>query len=331
MLAGASGPLGESLRAWAVVVLIVLVAGCLSPSAPTATAPAPDAPSVAGSTALTNASVVPAPLWRTGDAWEVTTKGGGAQHATLVVTSASSDAYTLGTSDAQLASFDAIFDISYLGKIRAEDLAGAQKGAPVAFFAFPMRDGLTWSATWDGLPVTMTASYDASKPGFAIVATANGKPYATYDYVPALKWWSHLDFAEGYGLKVDRLVENWTGSVATATAKQVFNSTTIFPVATLNTQTFHVDERQTFLLVALQGGAKAYARSYQLVDPNGTAYPSGAPQTDAQPSGGFTFSQAQLPAVPGDWKISAPAAHSNDGYFALDVHEVAIQLRPFPG
>src|SRR5581483_6852457 len=96
---------------------------------------------------------------------------------------------------------------------------------------------------------------------------------------------------------------NWTGTLVSATAKQVLNSTTVFPVATLNTQTFHVDDRQTFVSVALAGGAKGYARAYQLVDPNGTAYPSSGPATDAQPTGGFAYVQAQYPAMPGDWKV----------------------------
>jgi hypothetical protein len=322
------------LRAVAIVLLAMLGAGCLSPNAPAATH-AEKAPAAAP--ALLNNSTVQAPVWRVGDAWTATSKNGASsEHVTFVVTAASSDAYTLATTSPTLAGYDAMFDISYLGKIRASDLAGGQHGNPVAFFAFPMRDGAAWSTTWDGQQATVVATYAPAiptaggQPGFTLVASVGGKPYATYDYVPALKWWSHLDFAAGYGLAIDGARDNWTGAIATATAKEVFNSTTVFPVATLNTQTFHVDDRQTFVSVQIQGGAKGYARAYQLVDPNGTAYPSGGPATDAQPSGGFAYDQAQYPALAGDWKISAPAAHTNDGYFALVAHEVAVSSRPFP-
>jgi hypothetical protein len=129
---------------------------------------------------------------------------------------------------------------------------------------------------------------------------------------------------------VTRHVENWTGQLSLGTAKELFNSTTAFPVATINTQQFHVDDRQSWLQVDVGGGAKGYARAYQLVDPNGTAYPSGGPAYDAQPSGGGVFSSAQYPALAGDWKITAPVAHTNDGYFALVVHEVAVEKRAFP-
>ncbi|GEM_PF-3837197 len=316
------------------VILLVGLAGCLGPSTISSANVEPRPSTPTGPAAMNNTTVVLAPVWRVGDAWETTSQGGG--RATLVVTAASGEGYALSTDDPTLAGYDAMLDVSYVGRIRASDLAGAQHDKPVAFFAFPMQDGSRWSATWDGLSVVMTATYSPSiataggSPGFSIVAQADGKPYATYDYVPALKWWSHLEFAAGYGLTVSRHVENWTGQVVTATAKEVFNSTTVFPVATLNTQTFHVDERQTFLQATFSGGAKTYARGYQLVDPNNTAYPSGGPATDAQPSGGGVYVSAQYPAAPGDWKVSAPVAHTNDGYFVMTVHEVALASRPFP-
>lgn len=331
---GHSAP-GEGLRGLAVGV-VLLLAGCLSPTAPTAEV-ASVTPTTVGLPPLANNSTVAVPVWNVGDAWDVSTSNlGASERSTFVVVAASNDAYQLATTSASLATFDAVLDVSYVGKIRASDLAGAQGDKTVTFFDFPLTDGKSWSATWDGVPTEIHAVFASAiataggQPGFQITATQAGKPYATYDYVPTLKWWSHIDFAGGYGLKVERATTNWTGAVAVATAKKVFDSDTVFPVATLNTQTFHVDERQTSLFLMMTGGAKTYARGYQLVDPNGTAYPSGGPTTDAQPSGGGVFQVEQFPAAPGDWKISAPVAHTSDGKFVLRVHEVALAKKQVP-
>jgi hypothetical protein len=192
------------LRGVAIVLIALGLTGCIGPSSTTTAdvAELPQAP-VAVASAINNSSAVEAPAWKAGDAWETTTRGAGNGRGTLVVASASSDSYLLATDNPTLAGYDAMYDVSYVGRVRASDLAGAQRDKPVQFFAFPMKNGALWSTTWDGAQVVMSATFTPSiptaggAPGFAIVATKDGKAYATYDYVPALKWWSHLDFAEG--------------------------------------------------------------------------------------------------------------------------------------
>jgi hypothetical protein len=333
----ASSGSGKGLRAMAVTLIALVAAGCLGPQDAPSASLMDATPAVTATPTLLNNSSVEAPVWAPGDAWEITTHGvGTGARETLVVASATSDSYLIATTSEQTATFDAAFDVSYVGKIRASDLAGAQKEKSVQFFDFPLTDGKAWSATWDGLKVGISAHFQPSiamaggRPGFSIVATHEGKEYATYDYVPALKWWSHLDFAEGYGIKIERATSNWTGMLVTATAKQVYNSETAVPVVTFNTETFKVDERQTTLMLTLGGGAKNYARSWQLIDPNGTTYPSGGPAYEVAQAGGGVFSTYTYPAVPGDWKISAPIAHDNTGSFLLTAHEIALAKKAFP-
>jgi hypothetical protein len=339
MLTPGSGDVGKGLRAIALSILLLAASGCLAPSdAPSASAEDLLPPAAPVPPALLNNSSVDVPEWLVGDAWETTSAGGGAagERVTFVVTAASRDGYVLSTTSESLAGYDAAFDISYVGKIRASDLAGAQKDKPVAFFSFPMTDGAHWSATWDGLIVNMTATFApaistaAGAPGFSIKAMSGDKPYATYDYVPSLRWWSHIDFAAGYGLKVERATRNWTGEITTATAKEIFHSGTEFPLATFNTMPYHVDEKQSYQLLSLAGGAAHYARAIQLIDPNNQPYTTKTAQTGAEPNGGFVFFTEQIPATPGDWKISSPIAHEAGGSFLLTIHELVIVKKPVP-
>lgn len=273
---------------------------------------------------------VEAPEWSVGDAWGVQNYGFGDFACTLVVTSASSG-YTLSPTCEELAQADAVFDVSYVGAIRGSDLAGAQQGQPVQFFAFPLSDGKTWTTTWDGLPITLTATFAPALaapgagvgPGYTIVgATAEGEEYVRYDYSPLLKWWTHIDFAQGYGLKVQRFQENWTGAFKAAVSKEVYAHAPPTP-GVFVPGAFSVSEGQTSLFVMFAGGAgMGYGYSLRLVDPAGNV------AWEAQDFGEATstFVATTIPApAPGEWKaLNAGSWNPQAGGFVLTVHEVLV-------
>ena len=267
------------------------------------------------------------PEWRVGDAWDVQLSGvEDGQRATFVVVAAEGSSYQLQSTSEQMATYDAMFDVSYLGRVRASDLAGHQQDQPVQFFSFPLSQGKTWTAQWDGLEVTLTAGFAPAiptplgpQPGFVIQGTTpDGQPYVEYDYVPALRWWSHIHFAEGYGFKVAGVRENWTGQYATATARTLLTLATGGPPA----GAFTVDEGQTTVALTLMGWAEAHARAVALVDPDHGERMGPAVSHSATPAGSFEV--LTFPAKPGQWKLAAPTAHHPNGGYAILVQQVAV-------
>ncbi|HWH07658.1 MAG TPA: hypothetical protein VNX21_00565 [Candidatus Thermoplasmatota archaeon] len=322
------------MRSVLVLTLALVAAGCIGPSEPvesasvTPTGVAAEAAGLVGAVLDRNASV-DAPEWRVGDAWTIESTGvGDAGPATLVVVAADAGSYQVRPSSEDLATFDAMFDISYVGRVRASDLAGHQQDQPVKFFDFPLRDGSAWSTTWDGLDVSLRAGFQPAiptplgpQPGFVIQGTtADGATYVEYDYVPALKWWSHLHFTEGYGFQVTGASSNWTGQYAVATAKTLL---ALASGAGAPAGTFTVDAEQTAVAMLLAGGAEAFVRGLVVVDPDNTEH--AGPDVEASPTPAGTFEVVLLPGKAGQWKVAAPAAHPPGGGFTLTFHQVAVQ------
>ena len=274
-----------------------------------------------------------APVWLLGDAWAVSTFGvGDEERAFLVVTDVASDSYTLSTTSESMAGFDAMFDVSYVGKIRASDLAGQQQGQPVKYFDFPLAEGKTWTTTWDGLEVALTAT--AAGTGFAVVGTVDGEPYVTYDYKPELKWWSRIEFVQDeYGMAVDRYEPGWTGEVLSATAEVVYEAAPTAPTATQGTGTFTIAEGQSYAMVTLVGGGMQWARAFGLLDPAGETYPTNTiTNFDSELAGPrFDFLQERIEARPGEWRVMLDGVHDPSGGFFLTVHQVAVAATPFAG
>lgn len=324
------------MRALLAVTVLALLSGCLAKDAPGATSAGAEAPledafvadAPEGAAALP-AAPAEAPVWLVGDAWSVTTFGGGSEErAAVVVTKADTESYVLETTSEQLAAYDAMNDISFLGRIRARDLAGFQQDAPIQFFDFPLADGKTWTTQWDMQEITLRAT--KAGDGFSIVGTSAEEAYVTYDYKPALKWWSKIEFAGGYGLRVDRFSPNWTGALATATAATVYESTTAIPTLTINTDQFTVSEGQTFLGLRVHGGGPAWARALTLMDPANQPYMTTTSNTEATATPMWVNYEEQIPAMPGTWRISAPVAHAPDSWWMVHVQEVAVGTKPFP-
>lgn len=317
------------------LALALLLAGCLgggddaSPGA-TSSASLEAGDVTAADETLAEALLDPTvvPRWNVGDAWSVTSHGFSEESFMLVVTAASGSAYTLASTSEQNAGFDAMFDVSYLGDIRASDLAGSQQGSPVLYYSWPLADGKTWVAAWDGLEVHLTATKSSSGDGgFTIVGKVDDVDYVHYDYVPALKWWSHLDFVrDGYGITIASFESGWTGEVAAAVAKEVYRAgPATAPTASANSGAFTIDEGQTFAMVTLVGGGAQWARVFSLVDPAGTPYQSSSiPNFEMDGAGMQVFQQERIPATPGEWHVVNQAVHDPTGGFTLTVHQVAV-------
>lgn len=323
-------------RVLPVLAALLVLAGCLGndASAPTGTiesgqlvddAAGPDAVGLSA-----DGVGVEVPVWSVGDAWTGNAHDGEeTRPITLVVTRADGASYFVETTDQGNAGWDAMFDISYLGAIRASDLAGAQQGQPVQFFSFPLTDGKTWTTLWDGREVQLAATKSAR--GFDIVGTIDGEPYVELDYVPALRWWSKLRFAEGYGITIDAVQSAWTGTLVSATAKLVYEGHPAVPVASPGAGTFTMDEGQAFGVVTVTGGGTQWARAFYLVQPDHQPYlTQSITNAEAEFMGRTVFLYEEIPAIAGTWQIVAPAVHDPAGAFHLSVHQVAVTPREFP-
>lgn len=276
-----------------------------------------------------------APVWSPGDAWSVVPQGDGeTEPSVLVVTAADAEGYTLSTTSGSTAGYDALYDVSYLGRIRASDLAGSQQGQPVQFFSFPLADGKTWQTTWDGKTVFLTATWVPAMstsagihPGFAIEGKDGEETYVKYDYVPMLRWWSHLSFANGYGFEVVRVHANWSGSYLAAEATVLLDRTSPAPVASPFAEPFTVEDAPGFVSLAISGDASLHARAITVLDPAGQPFPM---NPVAQAGSGEVAMEQQLPATPGGWHVASPMAHAPDGGFRLLVRQVKLTDVAFP-
>lgn len=317
------------------LVLTLPLVGCLGAARDADPVPTVAARPVVGD-AEQDGGPVSSPAWDVGDAWSVVSTGNGTpRSSTLVVTQADAAGYVVSTDDESLAAFDALHDVSYVGLIRASDLAGSQHEAPVQFFAFPLTDGKTWTTTWDGREIRLTARWVPAMetsagihPGFTIEGTDGDKPYVAYDYVPSLRWWSHLAFANGYGFRVERVHSGWSGQLVTAQTQVLLEGLGETPAGSPNVHPFTVDDGQSFVSLTLTGKASLYARGLVVLRPDGKVQPTTAPTFQATSQEAFI--DERLPPTPGEWKLVSPLFHHPDGAFRLLVREVKVAQVAFP-
>lgn len=324
------------MRTIALLLVALLAAGCVGQeTVPVASSSAKERiePSVIVDPIGMNvgaATSFEVPLWERGDAWTIQSAdtGGEPETSTFVVTDVTSDSYMLSTTSERLAGYDAMFDVSYVGKMRARDLAGSQQGQAVQYYDFPLTDGKTWSTLWDGGTVTLKATKTGK--GFDIVGTdQDGAPYVTYDFVPDMKWWSHIEFAAGYGFTVQRFVQGWKGDTVVATANPIFQAFSSMPVANPGSGDFTVSEGQSFVLVSLAGGGGPWARGFYLVQPDGVPYMTETGNAEAAAdTHGYSYEE-RLPPLAGTWHISAPMLHEPTGWGGVVVHELAVTTVAF--
>lgn len=142
-----------------------------------------------------------APTWEVGQWWKLESDQASAPF-THVVSGEAGDDWVLDTDSADIAFFDARFDISFLGKVRKSDLAGSQGAQRVEFFQFPLTQHKNWTTTWDGAPIKVhVASVEAGKAKLE-ARHGNGTPYADYTYDEKTGYFGEYAFYAADGVTI---------------------------------------------------------------------------------------------------------------------------------
>lgn len=155
----------------------------------------------------------------------------------------------LASAEPNVAKYEAIIDLPFLGEFNKNDLSTTAFGQTWNIFKFPLSDGLTWTQTMTlgdfesqetaTVDIAFTATYDKAistqdgdRPGFEIEATTkDGIPFLKYDYVPAVGWFAHMyiydptaeDPTEEWDFHLMTMGsgDDWTGTYYVDTADQL--------------------------------------------------------------------------------------------------------------
>jgi hypothetical protein len=155
-----------------------------------------------------------APEWRIGQFWTYSIPEG---QATLVVVGEEGGDWIVATTDGEMAYYDALYDVSYLGAVRKSDLAGSQGGDRVQFFQFPLEDGKEWTTRWDGFSLKVTATESA--PGiYDLVGMDGNRKHVEYTYnaekgfFQRATWFGGEGF-DDWGLELTASGQNFRGTI----------------------------------------------------------------------------------------------------------------------
>lgn len=274
----------------------------------------------------------PKPNWAPGLWWSYTfTRDGATHRVTLAVAETTATEHTLLANDTTHPLFDALLDISYVGPVRASDLAGYEGDDPVRFFTWPLQDDATWTTTWNGAERHLTAhranvtTPRGPEPGFEIVSrTGPGDDdpvQARFTYAPSVAWFNTLELPrqnvtyelvdQGFGYR-----GNLTRANLTTHVDQTGPG--------LTPATFEVANGSDLVVGVLEADGRSTG-SLQLVAPNGTRY--GVPATACDAAACAFLTVRTAPAAPGTWQAEV-AGGSLDGGFRAAVHEAT--LAPVP-
>ncbi len=172
-------------------ILISSLAGCAN--APT------EGPSAVQQQALQ----VDAPEWVVGQHWSYRTQNDGTAGAvSLVVTGDDGGDWIVDTNDANMAYYDDLGDVSYLGQVRKSDLAGSQGNDRVQFFDFPLTHNKTWTTTWDGETTTLQVKDIQDNGDVHIMGHQGARMHSEYVYSPVAGFFESITFFDGNGTAV---------------------------------------------------------------------------------------------------------------------------------
>ena len=127
--------------------------------------------------------------------------------------------WVVATDNPEIAFFDARFDVASQGPARKSDMAGSQGSERVAFFAFPLTEGKTWSTTWDGEPMSIKALKVAGGVADIEARRADGTLYAAYTYDASLGYFGQIAYYDptgatvGFEARVTGSGDNFTGDL----------------------------------------------------------------------------------------------------------------------
>ncbi len=186
------------MRGFLLVTLALLtatLAGCSdAPEATTAAGP--------GSKMATSA-----PEWTLGQHWSYRTTGGdsGQGAINLVVTGDEGGDWIVDTNDATMAYYDDLMDVSYVGKIRKTDLAGAQGSERVKFFDFPLEKNKTWKTTWDGVSQDIVVKHVMDNGDAHLMAHDGNGMTAEYTYSAQAGFFESIIFYDANGTEMYKM------------------------------------------------------------------------------------------------------------------------------
>lgn len=171
------------------------------------------------------------PQWELGYRWtySASTANVSGTEAEMLVYDDDGQNYRIGATNRDQALVHAVTNVNpQLGRIQKGNLAVYEDGEPRAMYDFPLEDGKTWQTqifvSTHGGTLTAEATYnpaidtpEGAHPGFTINATDDAGFQATYDYVPAVQWYTHLrvETSEGVLLHELTLDEFQTGTSGT--------------------------------------------------------------------------------------------------------------------
>jgi hypothetical protein len=307
-------------RVAALLLLALLASGCtVEPPQVQGDLPQASAPRAANATlnsTLGNASLDAPAAWQHGQWWryrEHSADGSFDVRDTRVVTDDLSAAWRVDTDNVQISYFDALADVSTVGPVRKADLAG-QQGGPVEFFRWPLVVNNTWPMTLDRQPlqVTVTAIAPSTFAGKAVTlaqfdATAGGKPYAHYTYIPEAGWFGTLQFfgPDGkatFGVDLEAWGQDYKGSVVRVGAAPRYHDAG----ASLQPQgSFDVAQGASFLALTLTATGDTVAGSVVLTPPDSSP-PITINLGPCTANCSIAYQQ-QLNATPGTWHVASAA------------------------
>lgn len=192
----------------AIVFLLVtaLLAGCSDKPKPADTGADGAAAAAAEATAFVDdpKHTVEAPTWQVGQWWEWQLSFGTQTRPDTfctIVTGTTGNGYAVATENQDMAKEAAAFSHPLLSPI-SKGLGMEGWGGAWDLLSFPLTDGKTWTASlpniaWDVLPadgvqVPMTATYDASLPGYKVMGHVEQGMLLEATYLPATGWFGDL-------------------------------------------------------------------------------------------------------------------------------------------
>lgn len=322
---------GPAVAAAAFAIGIVLAAAFLAPAPGPSADAAPEDLAPAALAAGSGAPSIPRPSWAVGDAWRA---GFGSLEPIcwVVVVAASDLGYHQGFwcpkenegLAESLAIQAAVFDAPQVGLFGpALDGRATRSEGATAWYEWPLHDGRAWSTEDRGTPIDVVARWTGDR--YVMTATSQGEPYATWDYVPVLRWWSALRYASGYEVVVEERTTAWDLGAVSATAtprlRDAQEGGAVYGVP----RTFVAEESDEMLALLQVRDGGPYAERFELRDPQMRS----AHQATAQNVVGRTgIGLSLVGSVPGTWTVVRAGATGGDA--SLDVFSIAFE-RLLPG
>lgn len=219
------------------------------------------------------------PTWRVGDAWLVRFNEDFA--CWMVVGKTDADGYSQGTSCESSADYAAAqiasYDIAYVGRF-TKDLASPKDAGEIRYFDWPLTDGKEWETEYYGEDVRVVAMFDevdgplGDEPGFELAMYFGDadSPFLRYNYVPSIRWWSELEFAEGGEVVIEDAARGWSGTVIVpeGAEERLRLERTPTSLVTVGGPTFDVPEEDTVLYLTMDSSF-AFYEDITIRDPDG--------------------------------------------------------------